>query len=108
MFSLSIFLSHDRIKKHLQKKKKPIETEENRNQSIGRSLVPQKTFHGKGICFRRKGAKKAVAKVKKGKAKRRLVTKENLYPGHNNTVVTITDTKGEVIAWSSAGSNGFK
>lgn len=26
----------------------------------------------------------------------------------NNTVVTITDTYGNVIAWSSAGKNGFR
>ncbi|MSO13310.1 30S ribosomal protein S11 [Rickettsiales endosymbiont of Trichoplax sp. H2] len=26
----------------------------------------------------------------------------------NNTIVTITDTQGAVVAWSSAGSNGFK
>jgi small subunit ribosomal protein S11 len=26
----------------------------------------------------------------------------------NNTIVTITDLKGNVIAWSSAGSHGFK
>jgi len=26
----------------------------------------------------------------------------------NNTIVTITDTNGEVISWASAGSSGFK
>lgn len=26
----------------------------------------------------------------------------------NNTIVTITDTQGAVVAWSSAGGNGFK
>lgn len=26
----------------------------------------------------------------------------------NNTIVTITDTKGDVISWASAGSSGFK
>lgn len=26
----------------------------------------------------------------------------------NNTIVSITDTAGEVIAWSSAGASGFK
>jgi small subunit ribosomal protein S11 len=26
----------------------------------------------------------------------------------NNTIVTLTDPNGNVIAWSSAGSNGFK
>ncbi|MBI2064138.1 MAG: 30S ribosomal protein S11 [Candidatus Yanofskybacteria bacterium] len=27
---------------------------------------------------------------------------------YNNTIIAITDTKGEVLAWSSAGSLGFK
>ena len=26
----------------------------------------------------------------------------------NNTIITITDTKGEVVSWSSAGKVGFK
>ena len=26
----------------------------------------------------------------------------------NNTIITITDTKGNTISWSSAGSEGFK
>jgi len=26
----------------------------------------------------------------------------------NNTLVTVTDTKGDVIAWGSSGSSGFK
>ena len=26
----------------------------------------------------------------------------------NNTIVTISDTRGEVISWASAGSSGFK
>ena len=26
----------------------------------------------------------------------------------NNTIITITDLKGETIAWSSAGASGFK
>lgn len=27
---------------------------------------------------------------------------------YNNTIITLTDSKGEVLAWSSAGSIGFK
>ncbi|NLF08893.1 MAG: 30S ribosomal protein S11 [Pirellulaceae bacterium] len=26
----------------------------------------------------------------------------------NNTIITITDTKGEVLCWASAGTSGFK
>ena len=43
------------------------------------------------------------------------ITKKNITTGiafvnatFNNTIVTITDDSGNVIAWSSAGSKGFK
>lgn len=56
-----------------------------------------------------KTSKKPSAKSKK-KAKRRLVQDGKVYiqATYNNTIVTVTDNKGEVLAWSSAGSNGFK
>lgn len=31
-----------------------------------------------------------------------------IFSSYNNTIVSITDQKGEVLAWSSAGSLGFK
>ncbi len=42
--------------------------------------------------------------------KRRSITKGQVYisASYNNTIVTITDESGDVIAWSSAGANGFK
>lgn len=54
------------------------------------------------------GEKKEV-KAKK-KAKKRLVPEGKAYvqASFNNTIITITDPKGEVLSWSSAGSNGFK
>lgn len=49
---------------------------------------------------------------KKGSSKK---TKRNVPNGvahiqstFNNTLVTISDTKGDVISWASAGSSGFK
>ncbi|MFO0780722.1 MAG: 30S ribosomal protein S11 [Candidatus Gracilibacteria bacterium] len=56
-----------------------------------------------------KAAGKPV-KAKKGKAKRRTVLEGKVYiqATYNNTIVSITDLNGEVLAWSSAGSNGFK
>ncbi len=50
------------------------------------------------------------AKGKKGKAKRRSVQEGKAYiqATYNNTIISITDMNGEVLAWSSAGSNGFK
>ncbi len=59
-----------------------------------------------------KGEAKTAGKPvkKKGKAKRRTVLEGKVYiqATYNNTLVSITDMNGEVIAWSSAGSNGFK
>jgi small subunit ribosomal protein S11 len=52
-----------------------------------------------------------ASKAKPGKKK----TKKNISTGiahiqstFNNTVVTITDVNGNTVAWSSAGSRGFK
>ena len=52
-----------------------------------------------------------ISKVNKNKKK----VKKNIRTGiafvnatFNNTIVTITDESGNVIAWSSAGSRGFK
>lgn len=52
---------------------------------------------------------KAAAKPKK-KSKRRLVTEAKVYiqASFNNTIVSVTDMDGQVIASSSAGANGFK
>ncbi len=51
----------------------------------------------------------------KRKGSRKKVAKKNIARGvvyinatFNNTVVTVTDEMGNVIAWSSAGSLGFK
>ncbi len=54
-------------------------------------------------------AETQAPKVKKSKSKR-TVTEGNAYiqSSFNNTIVTITDLNGNIIAWSSAGSNGFK
>ena len=52
---------------------------------------------------------------KKPKAKAKKKIKKNITTGiafvnatFNNTIVTISDDSGNVIAWSSAGSRGFK
>jgi small subunit ribosomal protein S11 len=51
----------------------------------------------------------------KGKASRKKKEKKNIQNGvahiqstFNNTIITITDVNGNTIAWSSAGSQGFK
>lgn len=53
------------------------------------------------------GADKSVAKRRKT---RKAVSEgiAHIYSTFNNTIVAITDPVGNVIAWSSAGSIGFK
>ncbi|HRR42658.1 MAG TPA: 30S ribosomal protein S11 [Syntrophales bacterium] len=53
----------------------------------------------------------ALPKGKKGKKKERKNISEgvaHIQSTFNNTIVTITDLSGNVIAWASAGSQGFK
>ncbi len=47
---------------------------------------------------------------KKGKARRRNVEVGNAFiqASYNNTIVTLTEPNGNVIAWSSSGASGFK
>src|SRR5437764_14876728 len=54
-----------------------------------------------------------MAAPKKARSRRRV--RKNITYGQahiktsfNNTIVTLTDTEGNVIAWESAGSAGFK
>ena len=54
-----------------------------------------------------------MAETEKRKTKKKQKRAESSGVAHiqatfNNTIITITDTKGNVIAWSSAGRMGFK
>ena len=46
----------------------------------------------------------------KRKSKRRNVPEGNAHiqASYNNTIITLTEPNGDVIAWGSAGSSGFK
>lgn len=48
--------------------------------------------------------------VKRKKTKKRIVEKAviTVNSTFNNTIITIADERGDVIAWSSAGACGFK
>jgi small subunit ribosomal protein S11 len=46
------------------------------------------------------GAKKAKRSLSSGQV--------HIFASFNNTIVTVTDTSGNTIAWGSAGSAGFK
>jgi len=55
-----------------------------------------------------------MAKSKKKKSRRRKKVKRNIEKGQahikstfNNTIISITDTEGQVVAWSSAGKVGY-
>src|ERR1700687_6372641 len=56
-----------------------------------------------------KGARKPRKTFKK-RAEKRIVHSgyAHIHASFNNTMITITDTEGHVIAWSSAGGVGFK
>jgi small subunit ribosomal protein S11 len=50
-----------------------------------------------------------VAKTKRRKARRNVtVGVAHIKATFNNTTITITDTKGDVLCWASAGTSGFK
>nr|YP_009106233.1 ribosomal protein S11 [Binuclearia lauterbornii]AIT95046.1 ribosomal protein S11 [Binuclearia lauterbornii] len=49
--------------------------------------------------------RKSVPKKSKKKVPRGVV---HIQASFNNTIVTITNLKGEVVAWSSSGACGFK
>jgi len=50
-----------------------------------------------------------VAKTKKRRVRRNVtVGVAHIKATFNNTVVTITDTKGDTLCWASAGTSGFK
>ncbi|MDJ0690072.1 MAG: 30S ribosomal protein S11 [Xenococcaceae cyanobacterium MO_188.B32] len=49
---------------------------------------------------RRTGAKKQKKNIPHGVA--------HIQSTFNNTIVTISDTRGDVVSWASAGSSGFK
>jgi small subunit ribosomal protein S11 len=49
---------------------------------------------------KKSGAKKQKKNVPNGIA--------HIQSTFNNTIVTVSDTKGDVISWASAGSSGFK
>ncbi|MFQ5916646.1 MAG: 30S ribosomal protein S11 [Candidatus Binatia bacterium] len=53
---------------------------------------------------------KAEGKIVRKKRGRKNISEgvAHIHSTFNNTIVTITDTQGNVVAWSSAGSMGFK
>ena len=50
----------------------------------------------------------AVSASKKASKRQVLKGIATIFSSYNNTIVSVTDQKGEVLAWSSSGSMGFK
>ncbi|MGH7640517.1 MAG: 30S ribosomal protein S11 [Candidatus Dormibacteria bacterium] len=53
-------------------------------------------------------AKKKVVRTRRRERKNVTVGKAHVFSTFNNTIVTLTDPQGNVLAWGSAGSAGFK
>lgn len=53
-------------------------------------------------------AKPAAARVRRRERKNITAGVAHVNASFNNTMITITDAQGNVIAWSSSGSKGFK
>ena len=63
----------------------------------------------KNESLNEKNEKISTVKKNKKKIKRNITTGiACVHATFNNTIISITDTSGNVIAWSSAGSRGFK
>lgn len=55
------------------------------------------------------GAEQSASSAAKKMSKRQVINGfAYVHVSYNNTIVTITDSKGEVLSWSSSGSLGFK
>src|SRR6266516_3673544 len=53
-------------------------------------------------------AKKNVVRTRRREKKHVIVGQAHIQSTFNNTVVSLTDAQGNVLAWGSAGSQGFK
>ncbi|MGN0024718.1 MAG: 30S ribosomal protein S11 [Candidatus Avelusimicrobium sp.] len=53
-------------------------------------------------------AQTPAAKGKKKNSKAPVFGVVHIYCSFNNTIVTVSDDKGNTVAWSTAGSHGFK
>ena len=52
--------------------------------------------------------KKKVVRTRRREKKHVIVGQAHIQSTFNNTVVSLTDAQGNVLAWGSAGSQGFK
>src|SRR2546428_76647 len=74
-----------------------------KSDTVDASATPEKPDKKEGAAGKRK-------KTFKKRGEKRIVHHglAHIQASFNNTVITITDTEGHVVAWSSAGGIGFK
>lgn len=59
-------------------------------------------------------ATKSAAKANAGKTRKKKIkrtvkqARACIHAGENNTIITLTDLEGNVLAWASSGSSGFE
>jgi len=77
-----------------------------KDEAIDASAVPERGDKGD----KKEGAGGKRKKTFKKRGEKRIVHHglAHIQASFNNTVVTITDTEGNVVAWSSAGGIGYK
>lgn len=66
-------------------------------------IITQSDNESKGI-----GETSSSSVSKKGAKKQVINGVAHISVSYNNTLIAISDTKGEIISWSSAGALGFK
>ncbi|MBN1384954.1 MAG: 30S ribosomal protein S11 [Elusimicrobia bacterium] len=89
-----------------EKAKEPKKVEESKSKETGVPSEGQKSAD-----LKPKAGRPSVAPKSKSKSKSKLVASSGrvyIKSSFNNTIITITDDRGNVIGWGSSGSAGFK
>ncbi|PIR97847.1 MAG: 30S ribosomal protein S11 [Candidatus Colwellbacteria bacterium CG10_big_fil_rev_8_21_14_0_10_42_22] len=74
---------------------------------MGKKKVVEKGLDTSGTKVEGASATQAGGSLKKKPARKLETGRVYIKSSYNNTSITVTDDKGDVVAWSSAGSMGF-
>jgi small subunit ribosomal protein S11 len=95
----------------MEKNKEDIKNKVDKDSLVEKKVV--KEIDDKNKIVKKTDEEKKIVAPKQKKTKKKI--KKNITIGvayvtatFNNTIITITDESGNVIAWSSAGAKGFK
>lgn len=100
---VSMVSSNDSFEENMEETKKDLMGLEELPEEIKKKLEKKQSQ-------KKSDGKKSKKVVKKKKKVARKVTRGNAYvkASYNNTIVTLTDTDGNVLSWASAGVAGFR